>query len=79
MNNACAWFCLIKGLNNIKCQCEIAHGCPLLLTSVLCGSQVTLLASSILCVHVAHWEIPLFSCQRVCYLGLISVWYEKYS
>lgn len=38
-----------------------------------------LLASNIPCVHVAHWEIPLFSCQRVCYLGLISVWNEKYS
>lgn len=54
-------------------------GCPLVLTSVLCGSPMTLLASSILCIHVAHWEIPLFSCQRVCYLGLISIWNEKYS
>lgn len=23
--------------------------------------------------------MPLFSCQRVCYLGLLSVWNEKYS
>lgn len=86
LNQASAWLCLLTALKKTMPWCEIAdclltdlRPCPLMSASVLRVSQGTPLAPSLLCVHVACWEIPLLSCQTVCYLGLISVWNEKYS